>query len=86
MEDALEVEGQVDRSLEMDLIAAVELVRHGGRRFFDACQQECFKGLSLERWKTWATRFGDVAARMDEGTARGAATWAGMQMLSMVEE
>ena len=84
MEDALESERGAGWSLDLDVLVAVELITRGGRVLLEACRDQSHPGLSLERWKCWALRFGEVANQVAD-RLRGSAMLTGQEMISLME-
>ena len=84
MEDALESERGADWSLDLDVLVAVELITRSGRVLFAACRDQSYPGLSLERWKSWAMQFGEVANQVAD-RLRGSAMLTGQEMISLME-
>ncbi len=84
VEDALESERCAGWSLDLDVLVAVELLTRGGRAVLEACRRQSHPGLSVERWKQWAQRFGEVADQVED-TVRNSAILMSREMISLME-
>lgn len=72
MEEALEKERRSDWSLVCDVMASILLLEGAGDALLQACREPSHGELSVERWRYWAMRFGEVADQLRDEARRAA--------------